>query len=244
MELVYSIVIPAYNEADELPATLQAIRAAMAETRLRGECIVVDNNSTDGTSEVALAHGADRVIFESFNQIARARNAGAALSTAPYLVFIDADTRVEATLLIEAIRQLQSNSCVGGGSVLRMEGEVGFIGRFIVGLWEFISKFTRIAAGSFIFCRRDAFEAVGGYDEVLYASEEIRFSRQVKRWGKARNLQFSILDLAPVMTSPRKLEWYSGIRLLGWAFLMVLMPLAVRSRMLCGFWYNRPAKTP
>lgn len=212
----------------------------MATISHRGECIVVDNNSSDGTSEVALAYGADRVIFEPFNQIARARNAGAAVSTSQYLVFIDADTRIESKLLAEVIRNLESNDCVGGGSVLRLEGEVGLIGRFLAKLWEFISKRSRIAAGSFIFCRRDAFEAVGGYDEALYASEEIRFSRHIKHWGKTRDLKFKILDLAPVMTSSRKLEWYSGIRLLGWAFLMVLMPLAVRSRMLCGFWYNRP----
>jgi len=46
MPPTYSIIIPAYNEADELPATLAAIRAAMATLDMRGECIVVDNNSS------------------------------------------------------------------------------------------------------------------------------------------------------------------------------------------------------
>ena len=242
MQLVYSIVIPAYNEANELPVTLKAIREAMAMVTLAGECIVVDNNSTDGTSEIALANGADRVVYEPFNQIARARNAGAAASTSQYLVFIDADTRIEAKLLIEALRHLESNCCVGGGSVLRFDGEISFIGHFLASIWELVSKLTQIAAGSFIFCRRDAYDAIGGYDEALYASEEIRFSRHIKRWGKERGLKFRILDLAPVVTSSRKLQWYSGIRLLGWAALMILMPLAVRSRTLCGFWYNRPTK--
>jgi len=242
VQLVYSIVIPAYNEANELLVTLKVIREAMAMVTLAGECIVVDNNSTDDTSEIALAYGADRVVYEPFNQIARARNAGAAASTGKYLVFIDTDTRIKTEPLIEALRHLKSNCYVGRGSVLRLDGEISFIGHFLVSIWELVSKLTQIAAGCFIFCRRDAFDAIGGYNEALNASEEIRFSRHIKRWGREHGLKFKILDLAPVVTSSRKLEWYSGIRLLGWTSLIILMPLAVRYKVLCGFWYNRPAK--
>ena len=240
MSRTYSIIIPAYNEGRELPATLQAIRAAMAEVSASGECIVVDNHSSDDTAEVARAHGADLVVYEPINQIARARNAGAAESRGRYLIFIDADTRIQPELLAEALRQLDHGDCVGGGSVVRFEGEVGLIGRFGIGLWERISKLTRVAAGSFLFCLREAFYAVGGYDEALYASEEVRFSRQIKRWGAKRGLCFRILDLAPVMTSARKLQWYSGLQILGWVGLMIVLPFAVRSRKLCGFWYDRP----
>jgi len=241
MPLAYSIVIPAYNEAVELPATLASIRAAMEATPLSGECIVVDNNSTDDTATVARANGADLVVHEPINQIARARNAGAAKSRGHYLIFIDADTRIQPELLTEALRRLEDTPCVGGGSVIKFEGEVSAVGRFCIGAWERISRFARIAAGSFLFCRRDAFEAVGGYDESLYASEEVRFSRQIKKWGKAEGRSFDILDHAPAMTSARKLKWYSGAQILGWVALMMLMPIAVRSRKLCGFWYDRPA---
>ena len=240
MPLNYSIVIPAYNEAEELPATLAAIQAAMETVASEGECIVVDNNSSDATAEVARAHGADLVVHEPINQIARARNAGAAESRGRYLVFIDADTRIRPELLAEALHLLESSPCVGGGAIVQFEGEVSTLGRIGIGLWERISKLTRIAAGSFLFCRREAFEAVGGYDEALYASEEVRFSRQIKKWGKAAGLSFHILDHAPVLTSARKLNWYSGPQIIGWVALMMLMPIAVRSRKLCGFWYKRP----
>lgn len=242
MKPTYSIIIPAYNEAIELPVTLQSIRMAMAFVKVPGECIVVDNNSNDGTADIARTHGADRIVHEPINQIARARNAGAAASGGRHLIFIDADTRIQPELLAEALRLLEMEQYVGGGSIVCFEGEVSMIGRCGIGLWERISKLTRIAAGSFLFCRREAFEAVGGYDEVLYASEEVRFSRQIKKWGKARDLRFAILDHAPAMTSPRKLKWYSGAQILGWVVLMLVMPLAVRSRKLCGFWYKRPAQ--
>ncbi len=240
MNPTYSIIIPAYNEAEELPTTLAAIRVAMAEVTLSGECIVVDNNSSDETASVARAHGADCVVHEPINQIARARNAGVAVSRGRHLIFIDADTRIQPELLREALRLLDAGTHVGGGSVVHFEGEVSAVGRFGIGLWERISKLTQIAAGSFLFCQRTAFEAVGGYDEALYASEEVRFSRQIKKWGKAGSLRFAILDHAPAMTSARKLKWYSGVQILGWVAFMIVLPLAVRSRKLCGFWYNRP----
>jgi glycosyltransferase involved in cell wall biosynthesis len=240
MPIDYSIIIPAYNEAVELPSTLSSILRAMEAVSLEGECIVVDNNSTDSTAAVARSHGADLVVKEPVNQIARARNAGAAKASGRFLIFIDADTRIQPELLVEALHRLEETPCVGGGSVIKFESEVSALGRIGIGLWEHISKFTRIAAGSFIFCRSEAFEAVGGYDESLYASEEVRFSRLIKKWGRSNDLDFVILDKAPALTSARKLNWYTGPQILGWIALMILMPLAVRSRKLCSFWYERP----
>ena len=154
MPLDYSIIIPAYNEAAELPSTLSSIRRAMEAVSLEGECIVVDNNSTDSTTAVARSHGADLVVQEPINQIARARNSGAAISSGRSLIFIDADTRIQPELLLEALHRLEETPCVGGGSVIKFESEVSVIGRIGIGVWERISRFARIAAGSFIFCRR------------------------------------------------------------------------------------------
>ena len=240
MPVTFSIIVPAYNEAVELPSTLSSIRTAMETVSHMGECIVVDNNSTDSTSAVAQAHGADLVVQEPINQIARARNAGAAKASGRFLIFIDADTRIQPQLLADALHRLEHTPCAGGGSVIKFESEVGVIGRIGIGAWKHISKLARIAAGSFIFCRREAFEAVGGYDESLYASEEVRFSRLIKKWGRSNDLGFVILDNAPALTSARKLNWYSGPQILGWIMLMILMPVAVRSRKLCCFWYDRP----
>lgn len=238
--MCYSVIIPAYNEAAELPATMASIRVAAARVGERCEIVVVNNNSTDNTSEIARKHGADRIVFEPFNQIARARNAGARAARGRYLIFIDADTRVHPDLLHASIRLLDDGSHVGGGSVIQFEGEAGAFGRFGIGLWEQISKLTRVAAGSYLFATREAFEAVGGFDEKLFAGEEIRLSRQLKRWGKRRSLRFDILTHAPAKTSARKLEWYSGLQTLGWVLFMICVPVAVRSRRLCGFWYRRP----
>jgi len=236
----YSLIIPAYNETQELPATLEAIKIAMAAQATRGELVVVDNNSTDDTSAVAHAYGVDQVVFEPINQIARARNSGAAQSRGSYLIFIDADTRISGELLAESLARLDSGRFVGGGAVIRFEGPISAIGRFGIGLWERMSKLTQTAAGSYLFCRADAFRAVGGFDERLYAGEEVRLSRLLKKWGRERGLGFGILSSFPAQTSARKLNWYSGPQILGWVLFMMLFPVAVRWRKLCGFWYRRP----
>jgi len=238
----YSVVIPAYNEAGELPATLAALRAAMDGAPFEGECLVVDNASTDRTAGIARSRGADRVVAEPARQIARARNAGAreASPTSQCLVFLDADTRIAPELLRAALERVHSGEWVGGGALVDFEGAPPWAGRFGIGLWRRISRSANLAAGSFVFCRRDAFEAVGGFDERLFAGEEIRVSRELKRWGRERGRRFGVLETPSARTSGRKLEWYSGVRLVLWGLFFALVPVAVRSRRLCAFWYRRP----
>lgn len=236
---LFSVVVPAYNEAAELPATLAALRAAMQAQGEPAELIVVDNNSTDDTAGVARAHGADLVVFEPVNQIARARNTGAAAASGRYLVFVDADTRICGDLLARTLEHLRRGD-VGGGAVIRFEGAINRVGRFGISLWERISRLTRTAAGSYLFCTRAAFETVGGFDETLYAGEELRLSRLLRKAGRVHGQRFEIIAEPPARTSARKLEWYSGPKIIGWMLFLTVFPFAVRWRRLCGFWYERP----
>ena len=239
----YSIVLPAYNEEALLPATLGRLREAMAQVPLRGEIVVCDNNSSDRTVEAAAAAGA-RVVFEPKNQISRARNAGARAARGRFLVFVDADTLVPSPLLQEALLALASGRACGGGASVEMEGvTTGLAGR-MVWLWNAVSSGRRLAAGSFVFVRREAFEAVGGFSERVYASEEIWLSRALKRWGRRRGLPFVILRDHPVVTSGRKARWYPAPVILAVAIALLLCPFLVLSRRFCFVWYRRPTPRP
>jgi glycosyltransferase involved in cell wall biosynthesis len=239
----YSIVVPAYNEELLLPATLAALAEAMRATAMTGEIVVCDNNSTDGTAAVARAAGV-RVVSESVNHISRARNAGALAARGRYFVFVDADTTVPAAVLAGALEALASGRTVGGGATLTMLPVPSGLGLWLVGVWNRFSKRVRLAAGSFLFVRRDAFEAVGGFSLKVYASEELWLSRSVKRWGAARGLDFVILGDPPVITSARKTEWYSQTTLFLTVLLLFFFPFALRSRTLCWLWYRRPMPRP
>src|SRR5436190_24203963 len=76
METMISFIIPAHNEEFELSSTLAAIHAAASSAAQPYEIIVVDDASTDATSEIAARAGA-KVIQINRRQIAAARNAGA-----------------------------------------------------------------------------------------------------------------------------------------------------------------------
>src|SRR5207248_9756234 len=109
-----SFIVPAYNEETELPCTLAAIRAAASGVAQPFEIIVVDDASTDATPEIAEQAGA-RVVPIHRRQIAAARNAGARAAQAEYLFFVDADTRINQTHVIEAIALLEEGWTGGGG---------------------------------------------------------------------------------------------------------------------------------
>ncbi len=222
----YSIVVPAFDEEELLGGTLEALRAAMAQVTRPGEIVVCDNNSRDRTAAVAAASGA-RVVFEAENQISRARNAGARAAAGRWLVFVDADTRIGGALLARALDALASERVVGGGALVSSPGARGLLAAAIR-VWNRVSRTFKLAAGAFVFVRRDAFEAVGGFSEKVYASEEIWLSSAVRRWGRPRGLDFVVLEGAPIETSGRKTEWYAAWRVLALMLLVGCFPFLVR----------------
>ncbi|MEJ2107108.1 MAG: glycosyltransferase [Acidiferrobacteraceae bacterium] len=241
MDVGYSVIVPAYNESDYLVPTLEALHEAMASISLHGELIVCDNNSTDDTAELARRADA-RVVFEAVNQISRARNAGAREARGRYLLFVDADTHISPRLLRTALEQLESGRCIGGGTHVQLAPPLSVGVRFIVGLWNRISSTFRLAAGCFFWCVREDFEAVGGFSETVYASEEIWLSRLLRRRGRKTGRRFCILRDYPAISSGRKQHWFSMGRQLGLLAMVVFFPFFVRYKRLCSYWYERPER--
>jgi glycosyltransferase involved in cell wall biosynthesis len=240
-EIHYSVIIPAYNEESLLPETLAGLQLAMDTIPYKGEIIVVDNNSTDRTAEIA-QQCSNTVVFEPFRQIARARNSGAKAANSAFLVFLDADTILPPPLLKQALTLLENGAHCGGGSLLEFDSQIPFLSARLVKFWNWLSRRNKLAAGSFIFCLAQGFDAINGFDEKTYAGEEVFFSRRISRWGKKHNLRFTILEEHPVITSSRKFQWYSSLQIALLLLLFTIFPFALHSRSLCRFWYTRPAK--
>jgi glycosyltransferase involved in cell wall biosynthesis len=226
-----SFVVPAYNEEQLLGRTLAAIHAAARDLGRPYELIVVDDASTDGTAAVARAHGA-RVVAVRFRQIARTRNAGARAAAGDTLVFVDADTVVPSATLRATIDALERGA-VGGGASISVDGRLPRYASLLFPVFSAFMRAARLAAGCYVFCSRAAFDAVGGFDEKLYATEELRFSRRLGRSGRVVILRES------VSTSGRKLRTHSG-----WEVVRLFVELArrgpalVRSRERLSIWYG------
>ena len=209
-----SIVIPARNEEFELGATLDSVRVAAEALSQPWECIVVNDGSTDRTADIGREKGM-RVVDVELHNIGAVRNAGAAAALGERHIFLDADTRIPPETL-RAAWQAMEHGAVGGGGWVRFDQLKGSL-KIPVALFAwFWLRLCRWAAGCFIFCKKEAFEAVGGFDETYFASEERFISQALKRVGR-----FVILR-EHVVTSSRKARLYSVRQLLSLAFRALL----------------------
>jgi glycosyltransferase involved in cell wall biosynthesis len=235
-----SIVVPAYNEAKLLRASLREIRAACRAFTERGwesELIVCDNNSTDRTAELARLEQA-QVVFEPVNQIGRARNRGAEAATGDWLIFVDADSFPSPALFADVAETIRSGHCLAGGSTVRLD-QPSLVGGALVQFWNVISRTFRWAAGSFIFCQASAFREAGGFSPDLFASEEVDLSRRLRKLARARGQRLCILHRHPLTTSARKLHLYSaGEHLRFWLGAVLRPKQTIRSRAACANWYD------
>lgn len=212
-----SVIVPAHNEEALIRATLASIHAAARQCGLDVELIVVDDSSTDATAAIAAASGAT-VVRVASRHIAAARNAGARASSGEALVFVDADTTIDADVLRGALDALRGGA-VGGGARVRFDEPVPAYARVLLALTQWWFARLKIAAGCCVFCTRSAYELVGGFDERVFAAEEVIFSRALRRHGRV------VILKAPVTTSARKLRTHTAREML-----RQLMPLALRGR--------------
>lgn len=226
-----SFIVPAYNEEKLLAATLAALHAAAREAAVAYEIVVADDDSTDATASIAQAAGA-RVVRVEHRQISATRNSGANAALGDRFIFVDADTHIDAVVLRAALAAMDAGA-VGGGAEVRFQEPAPRWGHVSVRLVIGFMRLTGWAAGCFVFCTREAFEAAGGFDERHFAGEEIMLSMALKRQGR-----FVILR-ETVMTSPRKLVARSLWETI-WLTLRLLVRGmgGVRAREHTGFWYD------
>lgn len=234
-----SIVVPAFNEERLLGESLAQIRlatGAFEERAWQTETIVCDNNSTDRTAQIARDAGA-AVVFEPINQIARARNRGAAAAIGDWLVFVDADSCPTAGLFAEVADQIASGQCLAGGATVKMDACHRWA-EAVVWIWNAVSRIFKLPAGSFIFCQAEAFRKIGGFSEKLFAGEELDLGKRLKQLARQSGKRITILRRYPLLTSARKLYLYSLREHLRVVFRAALDRRTLTSREACHLWYD------
>jgi glycosyltransferase involved in cell wall biosynthesis len=226
-----SFIVPAYNEEFELSETLAAIKDSAGETGKSYEIIVVDDASTDATPDIAAEAGA-KVVRISRRQIAASRNAGGRAAQGDYLLFIDADTRINRTHVTGVVAALEGGYA-GGSARVAMDGFIPVWGRMLLRGFSFFYFGLNLGAGAFLFTTKRNFDAVGGFDEQYFAGEEVYFTLALRRLGRFKVLR------EPVVTSGRKLRMYPAKEFLPNFFgLIVAGPSGVRSRAKLQHWYD------
>lgn len=235
----FSIIIPAYNEEKELPYTFQHLQYALSrfQTEIGGqvEIIVVNNNSSDQTAEIAKKLGA-KVIFEEKRQIARARNCGGTIAQGNILLFCDADTHLHPNTLVK-IYTLMNDQKLAGGGIKIAPDELNKFNRTGLFLWNIVSELIQISGGT-LFCRKKIFNDLDGFSEKFYIGEEVLFQLKMKLYCLRNNTRTILLPDCIAVTSMRKIREYGLIRY-GWAVLRCFMfPWLATNKKFCALWYN------
>jgi len=205
----YSIVIPAYNAAGTITAGLRALENQTVP-RLRYEVIVVDDGSTDGTSEVveqfiqshALTTEARQPAGSLSDELpavakllrqphwgaAAARNAGAQAARGDIIVFLDADC-VPASDWLERLAASLSGDAVAGAGGRVSTQQRGLIPRFVQ--LEYDERYERVARRRYIDFissatagyRRKVFQEIDGFDTAMLGAEDVDLSFRLAETG-------------------------------------------------------------
>jgi glycosyltransferase involved in cell wall biosynthesis len=204
-----SFVIPAYNEQDYLGPTLERLTESADATGEPHEIIVVADGCTDDTVAVAGRYDV-RVLEVNLRHIAAVRNAGAAAATGDVFIFVDADTLIPAETVAATVRAVRQGG-TGGGAYPVLEPPMPWWSvvplRVLASLYFRSWRFT---LGGYLYATREAFEAVGGFDEQYFATEDAAFCRALRKHGGR------VILREPMITSGRKLDEMStweGIRI-------------------------------
>ncbi len=201
--MLFSIVIPALDEAGTIGATL----ASTHDARKSREVIVVDGGSRDATACVAEAAGA-RVIRSPRRQRAAQMNLGAEAARGGILLFLHADTRLAPGALHAVIAALRDPRVVGGAFARRYDSP-SLLLRATCALARWRNRLWGWHLGDqAMFVRAEMFRRLGGFADADQF-EDLDFSRRLGRCGKL------VTITPPVISSARRFEVGAGQRTFG-----------------------------
>ena len=168
-----SAIVPIYNKIGFLRASLDSIVAA-ARQHGNVELVFIDHQSTDGSWELLAEYASVASIHRMRGgTISAVRNFGVRQSRADLLAFIDCDCVVPPSHFVEMESVFATTTAVAAGREYDIPAEPHWTERTWYGLHalERDNECRFINAGNFA-VRREAFEAIGGFDEALGTGED------------------------------------------------------------------------
>ena len=200
--LRFSIVMPAYNEEAFIGASLRSV--LLQDFAGPYEIVVVDNNSSDETARVAMAHGAV-VLREERQGVCWARQRGTEMAAGEIIVSADADTVCETDWLSRIDEEFRKDSdCVAVAGPFRF-ADAPWWGQawtsFLFGFVFLVSRLTRrvpyVAAANLAFRKKDW----PGYNTyATQGGDELDLLRRLQPRGRV-----AFIPDNPILTSSRRL---------------------------------------
>lgn len=201
-----SVVVPAYNEENYLPACL----ASLQKQQFNGEyeIIVVDNNSSDKTAQIAEQAGV-KVVFEPRQGVGAARQAGCAISLGEVIAFTDADTIVPENWLSRIVSEFEKDKNLAAFGGLYTLSSSSFFTRLAVSFLAYPAHcLDKIFSGGWnlpganLAVRKTCFLKTGGFNINFQINEEYDICQRIREFGKVKLAPFFL-----VKTSGRGYEY-------------------------------------
>ena len=207
-----AFVIPAYNEEALIGKCVEAVLAEVARSGRDIDVVVVNNNSTDRTGEIAASYPGVRVVDEKQKGIVSARDGGFRATTAELVANIDADTMVPPGWLDTVFEEFEKDPklvCLSGPYIYYdLSGWNRFLVTLFYGLTTLIYWVNRyvlrvgsvVQGGNFVL-KRDAWIKAGGFNrEIKFYGEDTDVAVRLSKVG---NVKFT--HKLKMLTSGRRL---------------------------------------
>ncbi|MDA1196628.1 MAG: glycosyltransferase [Nanoarchaeota archaeon] len=191
-----SIIIPTFNEEKYLPKLLGSLKS---QTFSDFEIIVADNHSTDTTKAIAKAAGCTLV---EGGLPAQGRATGAKIANGEMFFFVDADCVLQNDYLEKSLAEIKRGELdCAGSSISALDGNLldDFYFAFFNGWMKLMQYLSAHAAGCSVFCTKEHYDKIGGFNRTIQLFEEHDFVRRAAKKGK-----FRILSSVKVATSVRR----------------------------------------
>ncbi len=216
-----SVVVPVYNKARFLPAALDSIVAAVGSSG-DAELIVVDHGSTDGSRELLESRYRRnaRIADHRGGTIAAVRNQGARLATGSVLSFIDADCVIPPDYLGRLVEVLAVSGAGATGAEVVPPPSPSWVEDVWYRLHQRRADGEQEWIGSAnLAVLREAFDAVGGFDERLVTGEDTALCQRLRDRGyrifESKQLTAVHLDNAKTLGDFYRKELWRGLGMFG-----------------------------
>ncbi|OUV14867.1 MAG: hypothetical protein CBC46_05585 [Verrucomicrobiaceae bacterium TMED86] len=231
-----SVIIPAHNEQEYLPAGLNAVAAATKICPHEVETVVVLNRCTDRTEEIAREFGAV-IAKEDAKNLSRIRNAGAAASSGDIIVTIDADSQMHPQFLRIVVEKLAQGRDIGGGNMILPERwSLGIIACGAI-LFPHLAK-HKVSFGTF-WTTRKTFDHLGGFNADFVTIEDVDFAIRMRDYAKSIGKKTGTVWTAPMTTSCRKFDQYGDWHIFKDRGFMFKVLEGTNTKVANEYWYDQ-----
>lgn len=209
MRILFSIIIPAYNEKKVVLNLLESLKKQRFDKN-KFEIIIVNNNSTDKTRDSVLQFKKYNtnlqisLVEEARPGVCMTRNTGGRSGKGKVLIFLDADNIVPVNFLNDVYRKVFIEN-YAAGTIKILPIEKSLRGYIVFSILEFIKCAIKRPFGK-SFVKKEIFSAVNGFDEKRqYLGTNLDFLIRVKKYIKKRRMRMTHIS-NPIYTSLRRFE--------------------------------------